>query len=53
MKIKNNKNLSLRSLRILKINRSAREKLDSFDVNVSVIVIEGEKYEVPEEKKTL
>jgi hypothetical protein len=37
MKMKNNKNLSLRSVRIVKINRSARAKLDSFDVNVTVI----------------
>ena len=38
MKIKNNKNLSLRSVRIVKINRSARAKVaDSFDVNTTVI----------------
>ena len=38
--MKNNKNLSLRSIRILKINRKAR-KLLSF--GASVIVIEREK----------
>jgi len=45
--MKNNKNLSLRSVRIVKINRSARVKLDSFDVNT--IVIERKIGEVPEE----
>lgn len=40
MKMKNNKNLSLRSVRIVKINRLARAKY-SFDVNT--IVIEREK----------
>jgi hypothetical protein len=38
--MKNNKNLSLRSVRILKINRRAK-KSDSFDV--SVTVVEGKK----------
>jgi hypothetical protein len=40
--MKNNKNLSLRSVRILKINRRAKKLLDSF-VGVTVIGYRREK----------
>jgi hypothetical protein len=38
--MKNNKNLSLRSVRILKINRSAIERLDSFGANINTVIEE-------------